>query len=128
MLPHVCWLVHGNDFVFVGAIQRLKLTAEHIAKMCKVKVGSGDQAALRVLHRSKEWARKGIVYASDHPHADRLIELLQFTKGHVTVTPALRESRKARRKQGETRKEDGAGSEAHPRAGVGESSAGGGVE
>lgn len=91
--------------------------AEHMTQKLNIDVataGPEDQAVLRVLRRSKQWAGEGIVYDSDHSHADRLMEELQLTEERAVVTLALRESRKAQHKEDETTKKDGTGGEAHP--------------
>lgn len=54
-----------------------------------------------MLNRSIKWTKEGLVYESDHRHAERLIEELQWSKGQVVITPARRESRKARKKDAE---------------------------
>lgn len=63
-----------------------------MAAKCKVKAamaGWDRHEPLRVLNQGIIWAPEGIIYESDHRHMGRK---------SVVVTPALRESRNARRK------------------------------
>lgn len=65
------------------------------------------------------WAQRGIVYENDHRRAGKLIQEHPLGKKQVVVTPALRESRQARRKDAENRRGNGAGDGAHLEAGAG---------
>lgn len=98
-----------------------------MAKQFKVKdtmVSQEDHAALLLLNRSLQWAAKGRVIEGNRHHPDRLIEELQLLKKQALVTPALREPRKAQRKEEESTKKSRAGEKAHPRAGAGDIGAG----
>lgn len=99
----VCGLVHGDDFVFVGRKEYPAEIADYMAGQYKIKTaftGPGGHNLLRVLSRSIMWADEGVIYESDHRHADRLIEELGLTPKQTVITAAIRESRKAcKRKQ-----------------------------
>ena len=97
--------MHGDDFVFVGKDVHLKNIAGHMAQSFSIKVavsGPRSMQTLRVLNRSITWSQEGIVYESDHRHADRLIEELNLDKKQVVATPVIRESRKAVKKEAES--------------------------
>lgn len=68
--------MHGDVFVFVGQAVHLKSIAAHMAKNFTTKVavtGPGSADTLRVLDCSIEWSHAGIIFQSDHRHADRLV-------------------------------------------------------
>lgn len=52
----------------------------------------------RDLCRSLRWTSEGVVYESVHRHEIRFIAELGLTPKHVLVSPALHESRNARKK------------------------------
>lgn len=75
--------------------------SSHMGKQFKIKVsvtGPHDDEALRILHRRIRWTREGVIYENDHGHAAQLIEELKLKPGQSVVTPVIRESRKARKK------------------------------
>lgn len=72
-----------------------------------------DEGVLRVLNRKLE----EVIYESDHRHADGLVEELELKKGQV-VAPAMRDSRKARKKDEESAGSSVAGEGAQPCAGA----------
>lgn len=102
----------------------------------KVAVGGQhDSAELRVLDPSTEWAPHSILYESDHRHAERLFDEVGVKARQTVVTPAVRDSRNARKNEGEAMGADGdpplsgvrqpcAGRRTTPRASVGQASAG----
>lgn len=69
-----------------------------------------------------------MISASDrvrkHRHADQLLEELNLGKSHLVVTPAIRESRKASKKEGEHVKKGRVGNGTRPRASVEQTGAG----
>lgn len=63
-------------FVFVPASRHFKRIVDNTANELSIQVattGPDDQAVLRVVNRSIQWATKGIVYESERRHADRLL-------------------------------------------------------
>lgn len=49
--------------------------------------GPDASEVLRGLTRIITWTTEGVIYESDHRHADRLVEELGLKKGQVVVTP-----------------------------------------
>lgn len=87
----------------------------------RVAVAGPDEPAMpRALNCSMRWTRRGIEYESHHKLADELIEELGLSKNRAVVTLAIRDSRKARKKQGENQTRDGAGGWADPQASIGQ--------
>lgn len=56
-----------------------------------------DENELRMLNRSIKWMPDSIIYASDHRHADRLIDEAGLMPHQTTVTLARQDSRRARK-------------------------------
>lgn len=66
-------------------------------KKFKVKVvvtGPDDDGVVRVLNRTVKQATEGVLYESDHRHADRVTQELEMKKGQSVATPSVRGSRK----------------------------------
>lgn len=127
LLPPGMWICghvpFGGDFVFVGYDRYWKNIAAHKVAEFKVKAsttGRSDRDDLRVLSRIIKWATDGIRYESDDHHAERLIVEAGLTPQHTVVTPAIRDSRKARKVDQETPQ----GSDELPTSGGGQPSAG----
>lgn len=90
-------LVHSDHFVLVGSMKMLKTACAHIAKKSKVKLAMPGQDHHEPMWRSSlgmTWTPDGIAYESDH----RLIDELKVKPRSERFTPAVRESRNAKRK------------------------------
>lgn len=72
----------------------------------------------RVFDRCIKWAPRGIEYESDRRRTDKLLEELGLGKGQKVVAPAIRESRKSKKKGANTDVPEGAGREGESRAGT----------
>lgn len=94
----VCGPIHGDDFVSVGAEERLKAIAGDAD--CEVQ-GQGSHNGLEhpqplfVLSRSIWWAQRGVVHRRDHCQLDRFIEEVGLKHKSMVAIPALPESRHA---------------------------------
>lgn len=96
-----------DDFAFVGAEDRLNALSVHAAARLKVKVamvGLEHCELLRGLNWGIRLAPEGLVYESDHRHADRLIEELELMSQNVGVTPPLHVSRETQAEHEESTK------------------------
>lgn len=101
----VCRLVHRDDgFVLAGHKKYLEAIVEYMTGKFKIRTaftGPKKDEVFGVLKRSIKWTRGGVIYESDHRHAIRLIEGLGLTKKQTAATPAIRHSRKPRKKEEE---------------------------
>lgn len=95
----VCGVVHGGGCLR-GISRHLERIATHKSSKFNAKVASmfqSDWNELRVLDRDIKRAPRGIRYDSGHRHADKLLNEAGLAPRQVVATPAVHESRKARR-------------------------------
>lgn len=93
----VCGPVHGHDFVFVGMRNSPDMICEHIKHEFKVKIaitGPENSEALIFLNRGIKWVWEGLVYESDHIHANLFIDEPQLSKEQAALSLRPRKARK----------------------------------